>query len=118
MYPYETHWSDVETIGFLIGCGISIWLIVLFVLLCERVVVIKDALIVGLDLEERDTNIAGVFRRVRRKGTEEPTIGTGASAVQGADVCPKCEQPTIEIYERSREGQKWICRNCNHTWQS
>jgi len=40
-----------------------------------------------------------------------------ANVSQDADKCPSCGQPTIEIYERSREGQNWICRNCNHTWQ-
>jgi hypothetical protein len=40
-----------------------------------------------------------------------------AGVSQDADKCPNCGQRTIEIYERSREGQNWICRNCNHTWQ-
>jgi hypothetical protein len=41
-----------------------------------------------------------------------------ASGSQDADKCPNCGQPTIEIYERSREGQNWICANCKHTWQT
>ncbi len=40
-----------------------------------------------------------------------------AGTAQDSDRCPKCGQAEIEIYERSREGQNWICRNCNHTWQ-
>lgn len=30
--------------------------------------------------------------------------------------CPKCKSGQIEIYERSREGEGWICRACKHTW--
>jgi hypothetical protein len=40
-----------------------------------------------------------------------------AGAAEGSERCPKCGQLEVEIYERSREGQKWICRSCNHTWQ-
>jgi hypothetical protein len=40
-----------------------------------------------------------------------------ASVSQDAAKCPSCGQPTIEIYERSREGQNWICGNCKHTWK-
>jgi transposase-like protein len=36
--------------------------------------------------------------------------------VEGSDVCPKCGQANIERYERSREGEEWVCRNCNHSW--
>jgi ribosomal protein L37AE/L43A len=30
--------------------------------------------------------------------------------------CPYCKSGATEIYERSREGEGWICRACNHTW--
>lgn len=30
--------------------------------------------------------------------------------------CPRCNSGPTEIYERSREGEGWICRACNHTW--
>ena len=30
--------------------------------------------------------------------------------------CPKCKSGPVEVYERSREGEGWICRACNHTW--
>jgi len=44
-------------------------------------------------------------------------LGAAASSTAASNTCPRCGQSTIEIYERSREGQSWICRSCNHTWQ-
>ena len=38
------------------------------------------------------------------------------SQVDVDDPCPKCKSGPTEIYERSREGEGWICRACNHTW--
>lgn len=36
--------------------------------------------------------------------------------VDAQHPCPKCNSGRTEIYERSREGEGWICRACNHTW--
>ncbi len=37
--------------------------------------------------------------------------------VDAEHPCPKCNSGPTEIYERSREGEGWTCRACNHTWQ-
>jgi len=39
-----------------------------------------------------------------------------APQVDAEHPCPKCSSGPTEIYERSREGDGWICRACNHTW--
>lgn len=36
--------------------------------------------------------------------------------VDAEHLCPNCKSGPTEIYERSREGEAWICRACNHTW--
>lgn len=37
-------------------------------------------------------------------------------AVDAEHPCPKCKSGPTEIYERSRQGEGWVCRACNHTW--
>jgi len=66
--------SDLEVLALLIGCGVSIWLIVLFVRLYYRVTQIRDALYAAFDLEDAydydpppDGPIKRFVRRRQRK---------------------------------------------------
>jgi hypothetical protein len=65
--------------GFLliIACGLSIWLIVLFVLLCGRVKAIKSMLMTIYDFEEHKGFFGSAYRR-KQSITVKETSGRGA----------------------------------------
>ena len=48
----------------------------------------------------------------RHEQPESPT----PPQVGAEHPCPKCNSGPTEIYERSRDGERWICRACNLTW--
>jgi ribosomal protein L37AE/L43A len=50
--------------------------------------------------------------RSRTKLAYRPT----SPEIETEHPCPNCKSGPAEIYERSREGEGWICRACNHTW--
>lgn len=52
--------------------------------------------------------------RPREEGGATPRL---QSAGETELPCPNCKSSgATEIYERSREGEGWICRACNYTW--
>ena len=65
--------------GFLliIACGLSIWLTVLFVLLCGRVKAIKSMLMTIYDFEEHKGFFGSTYRRKQSIAVKE-TSGRGA----------------------------------------
>jgi predicted RNA-binding Zn-ribbon protein involved in translation (DUF1610 family) len=40
-----------------------------------------------------------------------------ASVTETSNKCPNCGDSAIEVYQRSREGQGWICQACKHVWR-
>jgi hypothetical protein len=59
--------EDWNILLLLIACGLSVWLIVLFVRLCGRVKAIKAILMVAYDLEEFKNYGVTDFRRRNRQ---------------------------------------------------
>lgn len=55
---------------------------------------------------------------VRMEPQDEAAVVTAPAPpqVDAEHLCPKCHSGPTEIYERSREGESWICRACNRTW--
>lgn len=54
---------------------------------------------------------AALKRRIKPAGYR-PT----SPEIETEHPCPNCKSGPTEIYERSREGEGWICRACNHAW--
>ena len=54
---------------------------------------------------------AALERRIKLSG-HRPT----SPVTETEQSCPNCKSGPTEIYERSREGEGWICRACNHRW--
>lgn len=66
--------GDVTSVALLISCGVSIWLLVLFVLLCGRVKAIKSMLMTIYGFEERKGFLGSTYRR------KQPIAATENSA--------------------------------------
>lgn len=53
-------------------------------------------------------------------GKSAELIATGkqeiAAEIKTEHSCPNCKSGPAEIYERSGDGESWICRACYHTW--
>jgi hypothetical protein len=55
----------------LVGCAVSIWMIILFVLLCGRVKAIKSMLMTVYDFEERKGFFGATYRRKQSIAAKE-----------------------------------------------
>lgn len=69
--------EDYVTIVLLAAVVWSIWLTVLFVLLCKRVKAIRLILMAGLDVEEEPIIGGSVYRKTQpHEPKEKPLVGT------------------------------------------
>jgi len=61
-------------------------------------------------------SIDATLKDIRSELLRHRPTPTPSPADYAEHACPKCRSGPTEIYERSREGEGWICRACNHTW--
>ena len=66
--------EDLNILLLLVACGVSVWLIVLFVRLCSRVKAIKALLMVAYDLEEFKIYGGTNFRKRKPQPEIDPKL--------------------------------------------
>jgi transposase-like protein len=53
----------------------------------------------------------GMYEAALRKSSRP-----ASAEIETRPSCPNCKSGSTEIYETSREGQGWICRDCHDSW--